>query len=108
MTPIEFIRAYTAIANNGQLVNPRLVVSGLSGTLQLTRDRLRAPALIGAANGGPLKITVDISHSYSGDLTVSLVKGSTTKVLSAAVGGVCSHFSASRAPRSVTRCWCSA
>ncbi|MBA3503689.1 MAG: proprotein convertase P-domain-containing protein, partial [Deltaproteobacteria bacterium] len=36
---------------------------------------------------GDVRVTVDISHSYSGDLTVSLVKGTTTKVLSAAVGG---------------------
>jgi hypothetical protein len=36
---------------------------------------------------GDVKITVDISHSYAGDLTVSLVKGTETKVLSAAVGG---------------------
>lgn len=36
---------------------------------------------------GDVKITVDISHTYAGDLEVSLVKGTTTKVLSANVGG---------------------
>jgi C1A family cysteine protease len=36
---------------------------------------------------GDVKITVDITHTYAGDLEVSLVKGSTTKVLSANVGG---------------------
>jgi hypothetical protein len=34
-----------------------------------------------------VKITVDISHTYSGDLVVSLVKGTTEKVVSANVGG---------------------
>ena len=36
---------------------------------------------------GDVKITVDIDHTYSGDLRVSLVKGSVEKVLSANVGG---------------------
>lgn len=36
---------------------------------------------------GDVKVTVDISHTYAGDLTVSLVKGSVEKVLSANVGG---------------------
>ncbi|MBA3820403.1 MAG: proprotein convertase P-domain-containing protein [Deltaproteobacteria bacterium] len=36
---------------------------------------------------GEVKVTVDISHSYAGDLKVSLVKGTTEKVLSANVGG---------------------
>ncbi|MBA3391977.1 MAG: proprotein convertase P-domain-containing protein [Deltaproteobacteria bacterium] len=36
---------------------------------------------------GEVKVTVDISHTYSGDLKVSLVKGTTEKVLSANVGG---------------------
>ena len=36
---------------------------------------------------GDVKITVDISHTYSGDLAVTLVKGSVSKVLSANVGG---------------------
>ena len=34
-----------------------------------------------------VKVTVDISHTYAGDLRVSLVHGSTEKVLSANVGG---------------------
>ncbi len=34
-----------------------------------------------------LKVTVDISHTYSGDLRVSLVRGGTEKVLSANAGG---------------------
>ena len=36
---------------------------------------------------GDVKITVDISHTYAGDLEVALVKGSVVKVLSANVGG---------------------
>lgn len=36
---------------------------------------------------GEVKVTVDISHTYAGDLRVSLVKGSTEKLLSDRVGG---------------------
>ena len=36
---------------------------------------------------GDVKITVDITHTYSGDLKVSLVHGTTEKVLSANAGG---------------------
>jgi hypothetical protein len=36
---------------------------------------------------GDVKITVDITHTYAGDLKVSLVKGNVEKVLSANVGG---------------------
>ncbi len=36
---------------------------------------------------GDVKITVDISHTYAGDLKVSLVKGAVEKVLSANAGG---------------------
>ena len=36
---------------------------------------------------GAVKVTVDITHTYSGDLVVALVKGTDRKVLSANVGG---------------------
>ena len=46
-----------------RLAEPRVVVSGVSGTLQLTRDRLTGQKLTGTVNGGPLTMTVDVRHA---------------------------------------------
>jgi hypothetical protein len=51
--------------------------TGISNTIDVTD----------AGTIADVKVTVDITHTYSGDLKVSLVKGSSEKVLSANVGG---------------------
>jgi C1A family cysteine protease len=67
-------RSYTAMPNTAI---PDNAPAGISNTINVTDT--------GAL--GEVKVTVDISHTYSGDLVVSLVKGSTVKVLSQNVGG---------------------
>lgn len=68
-------RSYTS---TGALAIPDNAAAGISSVITVPDT---------GTISGDVKITVDIDHTYSGDLTVSLVKGTETKVLSAKVGG---------------------
>ena len=41
---------------------PRLVVTGMSGTIQLTKDHVTASGITGAANGGTLTLGADVTY----------------------------------------------
>jgi outer membrane protein insertion porin family len=45
-----------------RLQEPRFVVTGLSGTIQLAGDRLTASGITGTANGGTLTLGADVSY----------------------------------------------
>jgi len=69
---------------------PRSYTSSAAAAIPTTRppaSRARSTWPTPAPVSGDVKITVDISHTYAGDLKVSLVKGTTEKVLSATSGG---------------------
>ena len=69
-------RSYNSAA--GELAIPDNAAAGITSSINVTDT---------GSVSGDVKISVDIEHTYAGDLTVSLVKGTDTKVLSAKVGG---------------------